>query len=804
MERQSFYVGSLLHDIGKFIERAKSQERIEKAKKWMDDGLADASYAHRRYGADFVWEFRDQLNFVGDLPGVRNCVLYHHKGRDKDKRDYDYLNNNVYLKMIRLADSWASAERQTDSTLKPQDYFKSKLVNIFSLIHGNKGVRYLDLNKLVLNHLIPDQIETVNPVTANNQYEDLVNEFIVEFKKVKNQVQLFYVLEKYLSFIPAQSPIEINGKEILYRSDISLFDHLRVTAAIALCLYDDFKEGQITENEIFSYKEGKNHPENTLDKKSIALLVQVDFSGIQSFIFDIKSKGAAKSLKGRSFYLQLLSDVIARYILDELELPISSLLYNGGGNFYILAPKSKEVKLQELRKKITRVLYDCHRTNIYAALGWVEVKGKDFEDFSGKWQEVSEATSKMKSRRYSEIGYERVFEPFEASQGDDTEGFEGFTNKLKEARFVTISKPVPAGSKQGQYPNSQSGNGHESLWQKTFRQFGYEVSLGKKGEKTDSHSGLLLNDTDFLPDHSGFKFSVVNLPENSEFDSITNLSNGDKKLAYLKMDVDNLGKIFKEGLEKNDRTISRIASLSRMLRLFFEGYLNKLIRKYADKIYPVYSGGDDTFLIGAWDAVFDLAEEINRDFKKFVAQNPKITASAGLNVFHPHFPVIRASNIAEEALDKGKSYRNEGESEPSKNKVAIMGQVFNWKEFEYIKDFQGRLVELIENGGESRALLSKVYQSTIGFNKLVEGSNKTGRLNVQKVWRFNYYLRNMKTENKEAKENLIKTYSSIILDNLMYYDKDGNKKERISNPMLIPVATRWAELKTKGKGDNDE
>ena len=27
MDRQSFYIGALLHDIGKFIERAKSKER---------------------------------------------------------------------------------------------------------------------------------------------------------------------------------------------------------------------------------------------------------------------------------------------------------------------------------------------------------------------------------------------------------------------------------------------------------------------------------------------------------------------------------------------------------------------------------------------------------------------------------------------------------------------------------------------------------------------------------------------------------------------------------------------------------
>ena len=50
-------------------------------------------------------------------------------------------------------------------------------------------------------------------------------------------------------------------------------------------------------------------------------------------------------------------------------------------------------------------------------------------------------------------------------------------------------------------------------------------------------------------------------------------------LGALRMDVDNLGTIFRDGLGQN-ATISRMATLSESLRLFFEGYVPQLCKDY--------------------------------------------------------------------------------------------------------------------------------------------------------------------------------------------------------------------------------
>lgn len=85
------------------------------------------------------------------------------------------------------------------------------------------------------------------------------------------------------------------------------------------------------------------------------------------------------------------------------------------------------------------------------------------------------------------------------------------------------------------------------------------------------------------------------------FDCIANKSGGKKLLGYLKADVDNLGSLFAYGLgdDLQDRnSISRLATLSRMLDLFFSGRIEQLLSIEYTDCYSVFSGGDDLLIIG--------------------------------------------------------------------------------------------------------------------------------------------------------------------------------------------------------------
>jgi len=97
---------------------------------------------------------------------------------------------------------------------------------------------------------------------------------------------------------------------------------LPVTAAIAACLV---AEGY-SDDELRQLRSGCVE----IRQKPRFLLLKGDISGMQDFIYTVTSKGAAKGLRGRSVYLQLLTEVIANWILRRLILPFVNLLYQGG------------------------------------------------------------------------------------------------------------------------------------------------------------------------------------------------------------------------------------------------------------------------------------------------------------------------------------------------------------------------------------------------------------------------------------------------------------------------------------------
>ena len=121
-----------------------------------------------------------------------------------------------------------------------------------------------------------------------------------------------------------------------------LYDFLRTTAAIADCIARE----ELCEADIDAQLMD-DPPEQDL-----CILLKGDISGIQSFLYQVLSDGAARQLRGRSFYLQLLTEVIAHWVLRQLGLPIVNLLLASGGHFYILAPYTKaSEKVREIAKR---------------------------------------------------------------------------------------------------------------------------------------------------------------------------------------------------------------------------------------------------------------------------------------------------------------------------------------------------------------------------------------------------------------------------------------------------------------------
>ena len=180
------------------------------------------------------------------------------------------------------------------------------------------------------------------------------------------------------------------------------------------------------------------------------------------------------------------------------------------------------------------------------------------------------------------------------------------------------------------------------------------------------------------------------------FEDLAKQSSGDTNhISILRADVDNLGRIFQEVI-----TLSDLATLSRAVSEFFDGRVTAILeeKKYKDKTYLVYAGGDDLMVVGAWDAVISAARDIRDEFFQYTGN--KHTLSAGIAVVHPKFPLKRS---AQEAGDGEKSAK----SLPEKDAVCVMGQPLGWGEFSRVQRIASLVAEAVTKGGH-RQLITRL------------------------------------------------------------------------------------------------
>jgi CRISPR-associated protein Csm1 len=367
------------------------------------------------------------------------------------------------------------------------------------------------------------------------------------------------------------------------------------------------------------------------------------------------------------------------------------------------------------------------------------------------------------------------------------------------------------------------------------------LRFANEGSGNSPKNPIVFNETVFEGKYAGFRFSVKKLPRWSDVtikqfeqeldvcgrsieeyqdedengvkrklkdDDIITYSHlafkayketGTHKLGILKMDVDNLGKLFSDGFPKEIRTPSRMMSLSRSLQWFFEGYMNTILQEdeFMNYIYPIFSGGDDLFMVGAWHKVFDIALRIQKDFREFVCQNPSVTLSASLLVVDEHYPVSRFAVLAEERLLEAKY------ASLNKNAVNVFGQTLSWEEFGDARNIKDKLVRMVKDFGESRAIIQKVLQGCNGlgiiYKRAVRQRKASSEKNLQvmsllnkekpvgeKVWRMAWFLRDLEQElSKPIAEEIIGEYERVVF---------AAMNGEIVNPMKIAIGARWAEF----------
>ncbi len=661
--RVKLAVGSLLHDIGKLLYR-------------YNDGRN-----HSVSGYDYL---KKELKI--EEKDILEQVRYHHASLLKNTN----IEKNSLAYITYIADNIASASDRRKKAEQEDGFDRSvPLESIFNLLNENDETCVYQPSALE---------ETINYPSKKaagfdkNFYGKIVNHLKDSLRSITYTPEylnsLLELLEADLSYIPSSTA----KSEV---ADISLYDHVKLTSALALCI-----DLWLEENDIQDYKEELFRGAETFYKKQAFLLFSMDMSGIQDFIYTIASKDALKSLRSRSFYLELLMEDFIDELVQKVDVSRANLLYSGGGHAYLILPNTKKVKeqLQEFEKECNEWLLEQFNTALFLGCGYcpcstLELHNEPEGSYRNLFKKVSSAISEKKVHRYSakqlmklnqktaeyDIRECKVCRASDHLTEEDVcrtcdalikmssnilyKGFYAVTTRSD----IKPSLPLP----YGKYLIAQS---EKALLEKMKRE-----EIVRIYTKNEPYIGFNVAKRLWVGDYTN----------GETFEELAEGAEGIQRIAILRADVDNLGNAFVNGFSSKKygeryMTISRTATFSRKMSMFFKYHINSILKsgtcyigekqkRGQRKVTIVYSGGDDVFIVGSWDEVLGFAVDLRESFERF--SQGTLSISAGIGLYPGKYPISTMARETGDLEDAAKRH-------PGKDAVTLFepSLTFGWKE----------------------------------------------------------------------------------------------------------------------------
>lgn len=670
-------VGSLLHDIGKVVYRS-------------GDGRN-----HSASGYDFL---KNQAKI--EDPEILNCIKYHHgkylKNADIAADDLAYITY--------YADNVAAFTDRREAAVQEEGFDKTiPLDSVFNILNGNHGKSHYAMQ--VLNPKEEINYPTEETISMDEHfYKTVVDNITNNLLGIKLNEEyvnsLLSVLEANLSYIPSST----SKREL---ADISLFDHVKITAAAASCVEQYLKENNET-----NYRELLFQNAKMAYEKEMFLLYSMDISGIQKFIYSIGDKGALKGLRARSFYLEIMMEHVIDELLEKLSLSRANLIYTGGGHCYMLLPNTKEVLqiLDSYEKQVNQWLLETFDISLYIACGYAVASANHLRNvpegsYSELYQEISKMLSEKKAHRYGAdiIQYlnkkkrdgerecsvcrrvAKVREP--EGRCPICEALEHMGRDMLHGEYFVIlcepqeyALPLP----QNRYL--------VVMTEKNLKESMQKESYVRCYTKNNFYTGKLVTTKLWVGDYVA--------KDANTFGELAEMARGIQKIAVLRADVDNLGTSFvygfKRGEDESYVTLSRTATLSRQLSLFFKGYINKILTQGTESVFAesgprnvviVYSGGDDVFLAGAWNEVIAAFMDLRKALEKFTQRT--LTISGGIGVYSDSYPIHVMAQETQFLEDCSKGCEG-------KNAITIWNEEHSYPWPEFIKNVVAEKFKVIQ------------------------------------------------------------------------------------------------------------
>lgn len=586
-------IGALLHDIGKIVRRAgKSNKK------------------HSIAGADYLE--KEELLDIEKYKEIYDMIKYHHSEEINEKlKQNDKLDDSSLAYLVYEADNIASGvdrvkyddeicdEGDKKQVKKNEGLPLNSIFNKLNVQKNNieKNFKSLKYDRLSFN--IPKKKIDEKKIEKEQYLDNVLKQLKEDLEEMKEKdlltpEKLNSVLEESCVYFPSSSYVDY--------PDVPYYDHVKLTAAVAVCMYiyDMEKENNRDYKNKYFKKSQKKEREKTK-----FLFVSGEFTGIQNFIYTITSKMAMKSLRGRSFYLELFIEHIIDEILESLNLSRVNLVYSAGSQFYMLLPNVPETVeiLEEYKNIINNFLLKGLGTSVYYEISYTETSAEELGNSlsqsikkENKIKEIfkrnSIETSRKKLNRYSQQQLEKLFDEdsnlnkihndtkecvvckksekeeilIKNSQTENNGNLEicdscknyiqlgkdiSKSFHLRDKRVFFVEENCNENSSKLKFPKYPEG-----FAQISFKKFKTVEEVEKESEKF--YRFYSINDDYFGKGNSrNIKIGNYNIKstneekENSlvEFTELVKKSKGIERLAVLRADIDNLGTLFQTGFE---------------------------------------------------------------------------------------------------------------------------------------------------------------------------------------------------------------------------------------------------------------
>lgn len=680
-------IGAMLHDIGKVLFRSS-------------DGRN-----HSRSGYDFLKEkigIRDKE--------ILDQVLYHHA--DMIKGSSISADSPAYI--TYMADNIASAADRREKAEKDTAGFDKTvpLESIFNILNGNDSRMHYSPSTMDKGGLI--NYPTGNPIVFDSTFYGKIEREITDALKgitdesrinVEYLNSLLSALEAYLTYIPSST-------DRSQQTDVSLYDHMKLTAALANCILVWLRAEGVTDyrHELFSGA-------NAFYEKKVFYLYSMDISGIQAFIYrQFGTDDVLKNLRARSFYLEIMMENFVDTLLGKEGLSRANLIYSGGGHAYLLLPNTEQSRAaaETFSQSTNAWLQKTFGIDLFLGTGGTACSARELENvpegsYGELFRTVSRKVSQSKAHRYSAEQI-RMLNRGRIRDGERECRICHRSDMLTGEDLCSICSGLTSLSSKIMDPKMKffvirGMQGNDAQMPVYEGEYLEAADLQKVREMIaeDDHFICAYSKNEFYTGHEyATNLWVADYSSARTLEELVTKGKGISRLGVIRADVDNLGAAFVSGFPRKYQTLSRAATFSRTLSMFFKWHVNALLRNGGYRLdgggsdicavssiengqqeegtgprnaTVIYAGGDDLFIVGAWKDIIEFAVDLYRSLEAFSIGTLKI--SAGIGMFYEKYPI---SYIASQSGD----LETASKELDGKNSVTLFSEknhTYHWDEF---------------------------------------------------------------------------------------------------------------------------